>query len=119
MEINSKWLKDLSTGYEVIKLIEENIGKTFSDINYAMFQQIQSPRTKINKNKNKQMKKLRSIKFTVFCWQKLQTKLKNLHNGRKYLQTMQLTGLIFKIHKTHTFDKIKTKPNQKSDRRPK
>ena len=50
----SKWIKDLNVRPETIKLLEENIGKTFSDINHSRILYDPPPRileikTKINK----------------------------------------------------------------------
>ena len=51
---NSKWIKDLNLRPETIKLLEENIGKTLSDINHSRILYEPPPRileikAKINK----------------------------------------------------------------------
>ena len=53
-KINSKWVKCLNVRSETIKLIEENTGRTFSDINHNKILYDPPPRvmeikTKINK----------------------------------------------------------------------
>ena len=53
-KINSKWIKDLNVRPETIKLLEENIGKTLSDINQSRILYDSPPRileikAKINK----------------------------------------------------------------------
>ena len=47
-KINSKWIKDLNVRPETIKLLEENIGKTLSDINHPP-PRILEIKAKINK----------------------------------------------------------------------
>ena len=53
-KINSKWIKDLNIKPETIKLLEENIGKTLSDIHHSRILYDPPPRileikAKINK----------------------------------------------------------------------
>ena len=63
-KINSKWLKDLNIRHDTIKLLEEIIGKTFSDINRTNMFLGQSPKATEIKTK---IIKLDLIKLPSFC----------------------------------------------------
>ena len=81
-KINSKWIKDLKVRPETIKLLEENIGKTLSDINHSRSLYDPPPRVKEIKAK---INKWDLIKLKSFCTMK-ETVSKvedSLQNGRK------------------------------------
>ena len=63
-EINSKWIKDLSGRPETIKLLEENIGKTLSDIHHSRI--LYDPPPRISEIKAK-INKWDLIKMKNFC----------------------------------------------------
>ena len=62
-KISSKWVKDLNVRLDTIKLLEENIGRTLSEINHSIFfgpfPRIMEIKTKIN-NWNR-------LKLKSFC----------------------------------------------------
>ena len=74
-KINSKWIKDLNVRPETIKLLEENIGKTLSDINHSRI--LCDPPPRILEIKVK-INKWGLIKIKSFC-----TTKDSLQNGRK------------------------------------
>ena len=61
---NSKWIKDLNVRPETIKLLEENIGKTLSDINHSKI--LYDPPPKILEIKAK-INKWDLMKLKSFC----------------------------------------------------
>ena len=50
-KINSKWIEDLYIRPDTIKLLEENIGQTLSDINHSNIFSDLSPRVRTIKTK--------------------------------------------------------------------
>ena len=63
-KINSKCIKDLNIRLETIKVLEENIGKTLSDINHRRI--LYDPPPKILEIKSK-INKWDLIKIKSFC----------------------------------------------------
>ena len=71
-KINSKWIKDLNVKPETIKLLEEDIGKTHSNINHSRILYDPPPR-------------ILEIKAKINKWDLIKLK-KLLHNEGNYKQ---------------------------------
>ena len=98
-KINSKWIKDLDIRPDTIKLLEENIGQTLSDINDGNIflgppLRVMTIKTKINK--------WDLIKLKSFCTAKeTLNKMKRQPTEWEKIFANELTakGLISKIYK--------------------
>ena len=98
-KINSKWIKDLNVRPETIKLLEENIGKTLSDINHSRI--LYNPPPRVMEIKAK-INKLDLIKLKSFCTMKETiSKVKRQPSEWKKTRAEEATDkeLISKIYK--------------------
>ena len=108
--------KHLNIRHNTIKLPEENIGKTFSDINHKNVFLGQSPKaieikTKINKGD--------LIKLTSIA-EEITNKMTTYRTGENISQWCDWQGLIFQnIQTDQTAHITQKQPNQKKDRRAK
>ena len=98
-KINSKWIKDLDIRPDTIKLLEENIGQTFSDINHSNI--FSDPPLRVLTIKTK-INKWNLIKLKSFC-----TAKETLNNTKRqptewekiFVSESTDKGLISKIYK--------------------
>ena len=87
-KINSKWIKDPNVRPETVKLLEENLGRTFSDINHSKILYDPSPRVMKIKTKIAKWDLIKSfftakeainkIKRKLSEWKKIIAKMKKL-----------------------------------------
>ena len=120
-KINSKWIKDLDIRPDTIKLLEENIGQTLSDINDSnIFSdpplRVMTVKTKINK--------WDLIKLKSFCTAKEtpnKTKRQPTEWEKIFANESTDKGLISKIYKYLLLLNTQktTQPHQKMGRRSK
>ena len=98
-KINSKWIKDLNVRQETIKLLEENISKTLSNINHSRI--LHDPPPRILEIKEK-INKWDLIKIKSFCTTKENiSKVKRQPSEWEKITANETTdkGLISKIYK--------------------
>ena len=98
-KINSKWIKDLNVRQETIKLLEENIGRTLSDINKSKIFYDPPPRVMEIKTK---VNRWDLIKLKSFCTAKeTVSKVKRQPSEWEKVIANEITdkGLISKIYK--------------------
>ena len=98
-KINSKWIKNLNVRVDIIKLLEENIGRTLSDINRSNIilhppPRVMKMKTKINKNDQIKLKSFCTAKETINKTKRQSTELEKI-----FANEATDKGLISKIHK--------------------
>ena len=98
-KINSKWIKDLNVRPETIKLLEDNIGRTLTDINhskilYGLPPRVMEIKTKVNMWDLIKLKSFNTAKETI-------NKVKRQSSEWEKIIANETTdkGLISKIYK--------------------
>ena len=113
-KINSKWIKDLNVRPETIKLLEENIGKTLSDISHSRFLYGPPPRVREIKPK---INKWDLVILKSFCTaKKTINKVEKTFSLRMEKMTANGTtgkGLISKIYRQ--FMQVNIRKNNQSN----
>lgn len=106
-KISSKWIKDLNIRLDTIKLLEENIGRTLSDINHSNIFFNPSPRIMEIKAK---IHKWDLLKLKSFCTVKETIKQKDSTDWEKiFADDVTDKGLVSKIYQQlMTLNSIKT-----------
>ena len=97
IKMNSKWFKNLNIRHDTLKLLEENIGKIFWDINHSSIFLDQSPKAKEIKAK---INKWDLIKLKSFCTAKktINRTKRPLMEWKKIIANDAIDkGLMFKI----------------------
>ena len=92
-KINSKWIKDLNVRPDTIQLLEENIGKTLSDINHS--RTLYDPPPRILEIKAK-INKCDLIKLKRFC-----TGKESIKSHTKLSQGVRVLGSHLSTHSGH------------------
>ena len=98
-KINSKWIKDLNVRPDSIKVLEENVGRTFYDINHSKI--LFDPLTREMEIKTK-INKWNPMKLKIFCTAKETiNKMKRQPSEWEKIFANKATdkGLISKIYK--------------------
>ena len=97
-EINSKWLKDLRLRHDTIKLLQENRGKTFSNINCTNVFLYQFPKAKKIKTKTNKWDLIRTYKLLHSKGNHKQNEKTTCRMGENSCKRYNQQGLISKIY---------------------
>ena len=113
-KINSKWLKDLNIRHDTKKLVKENIGKTFLDINQSNIFLDQSPKAKEIKAKINKWDLIKPISFST-----AKESINKMKRQTMDWEKIFANDVTEKIYRQLIQLNIKIQPNQKMGRGPK